>query len=434
MHQDAKDILYTEEQLKARVAELGHQISADYKGESVVLVGVLKGAIVFFTDLARSIDENVDVSFDFISCSSYGSGTTSTGVVRILKDLDRSVEGKHVLVVEDIVDTGTTLHYLLENLHARGAKSVRLAALLNKPERRKMDVEVDYVGFVIPDYFVIGYGLDYAEKYRHHRGGIGMSVHKHGTTGPGCAGTCCLKATDLGVSFGGEEVLRDVSFHLHCGEIVALIGPNGAGKSSLFRTILGQVPHTGTIEFQRAGGDKTRPLIGYVPQSPSFDRGDPVSVFDFFSAAISRYPVFLPSPRSLRARVGACLARVHGESLLDRRMGALSGGELQRVLLALALEPLPHILVLDEPLSGVDIDGEKQLLDMLDEIRTRYDLSILLSTHDFATLGQFADKVILLKGTVLRVGPPDEVLASPEFQEVFHLNLGKGNLGKGGRG
>ena len=220
-----------------------------------------------------------------------------------------------------------------------------------------------------------------------------MSVHKHGTTGPGCAGTCCLKATDLGVSFGGEEVLRDVSFHLHCGEIVALIGPNGAGKSSLFRTILGQVPHTGTIEFQRAGGDKTRPLIGYVPQSPSFDRGDPVSVFDFFSAAISRYPVFLPSPRSLRARVGACLARVHGESLLDRRMGALSGGELQRVLLALALEPLPHILVLDEPLSGVDIDGEKQLLDMLDEIRTRYDLSILLSTHDFATLGQFADKV-----------------------------------------
>ena len=261
-----------------------------------------------------------------------------------------------------------------------------------------------------------------------------MSVHKHGTTGPGCAGTCCLKATDLGVSFGGEEVLREVSFHLHCGEIVALIGPNGAGKSSLFRTILGQVPHTGTIEFQRAGGDKTRPLIGYVPQSPSFDRGDPVSVFDFFSAAISRYPVFLPSPRSLRARVGACLARVHGESLLDRRIGALSGGELQRVLLALALEPLPHILVLDEPLSGVDIDGEKQLLDMLDEIRTRYDLSILLSTHDFATLGQFADKVILLKGTVLRVGPPDEVLASPEFQEVFHLNLGKGNLGKGGRG
>ena len=156
MHQDAKEILYTAEQLQARVAELGKAISEDYKNESVVLVGVLKGAIVFFTDLARAIDDSVDVSFDFISCSSYGSGTTST-----------SVEGKHVLVVEDIVDTGTTLHYLLENLHARGAKSVRLAALLNKPDRRKMDVDVDYVGFIIPDYFVIGYGLDYAEKYRH---------------------------------------------------------------------------------------------------------------------------------------------------------------------------------------------------------------------------------------------------------------------------
>ena len=272
-----------------------------------------------------------------------------------------------------------------------------------------------------------------------------MRKIKHGKLAAGCADACCLKLEGLSVNLQGDSILEDVSFHLHCGEIVALIGPNGAGKSSLFRSILGQMPYSGSITFSPAGGPAirladgavtggARPLVGYVPQSPSFDRGDPVSVFDFFSAAISRYPVFLPSPRSLRARVGACLARVHGESLLDRRIGALSGGELQRVLLALALEPLPHILVLDEPLSGVDIDGEKQLLDMLDEIRTRYDLSILLSTHDFATLGQFADKVILLKGTVLRVGPPDEVLASPEFQEVFHLNLGKGNLGKGGRG
>ena len=163
-----------------------------------------------------------------------------------------------------------------------------------------------------------------------------------------------------------------------------------------------------------------------MPQSPSFDRGDPVSVFDFFSAAISRWPVFLPAPRRLRARVAECLARVHGDSLIDKRMGALSGGELQRVLLALALEPLPHILVLDEPLSGVDIDGERQLLDMLDEIRTRFDLSILLSTHDFATLDQYADKVLLLKNEILRVGAPAEVLSSPEFQAVFHLDLGKG--------
>ena len=154
-----------------------------------------------------------------------------------------------------------------------------------------------------------------------------------------------------------------------------------------------------------------------------------MSVFDFFSAAISSWPVFLPTPKSLRKRVLSCLERVHGADLINKRMGALSGGELQRVLMAMALEPLPHILILDEPLSGVDIDGEKQMMDMLDEIRTRYDLSILLSTHDFATLNQFADKVILLKSEVLKVGTPDEVLSSPEFQEVFHLNLGKGGRG-----
>ena len=253
-----------------------------------------------------------------------------------------------------------------------------------------------------------------------------MSVHKHGNTGPGCAGSCCLKVEDLGVHFGGEEVLHDVSFHLHCGEIVALSGANGAGKGSLFRTILGQIPHTGTIEFQRAGGDRTRPLIGYVPQSPTFDRGDPVSVLDFFAAAVDHWPVFLPIPKALRERVRTCLERTHAGGLLDRRIGALSGGEVQRVLMALALEPLPHILILDEPLSGVDIDGEKQLLDMLDEIRRTYDLSILFSTHDFATLSRYADKVILLKHQVLRVGPPDEVLDSPEFRDVFHLDLGRG--------
>ena len=154
-----------------------------------------------------------------------------------------------------------------------------------------------------------------------------------------------------------------------------------------------------------------------------------MSVLDFFAAAVSDWPVFLPIPGKLRRRVLDCLERVHGGALIDKRLGALSGGELQRVLLALALEPLPHILILDEPLSGVDIDGERQLMDMLDEIRRRYDLSILFSTHDFATLGQYADKVVLLRSSVLRVGPPEEVLSSPEFKEVFHLDMGKGAKG-----
>ena len=264
-----------------------------------------------------------------------------------------------------------------------------------------------------------------------------MRKIKHGRLAGGCSDACCLKLEGVSVHIQGEEILEDVSFHLHCGEIVALIGPNGAGKSTLFRSILGQTPYKGSITFSPAGGPAirladgaaaggTRPLVGYVPQSPSFDRGDPVSVLDFFTAATAKWPVWLPVPQKYRDRAAASLRRVHGEDLLDRAMGALSGGQLQRVLLALALEPVPHILILDEPLSGVDIEGEHQLLEMLDELRTQYDLSIFLSTHDFATLGSFADKVILLNRRVLKAGPPDEVLSSPEFYETFHLRMGRG--------
>ena len=242
---------------------------------------------------------------------------------------------------------------------------------------------------------------------------------------PGKPGTCRLQVKDLGVTLEGESILREISFQLNCREIVALIGPNGAGKSSLFRSILGQMPYTGSIRFELAGGYPSHPKIGYVPQSPSFDRGYPISVLDFFAAAISRWPVFLPVPKSLREKVSECLERVHGEALLHKPIGALSGGELQRVLLALALEPIPQILILDEPLSGVDVGGEHLLMDMLDEIRRTYDLSILFSTHDFSTLRQYADKVILLQQAILKVGTPAEVLHSSEFQSVFHLNLGE---------
>ena len=264
-----------------------------------------------------------------------------------------------------------------------------------------------------------------------------MRKMKHGKLASGCADACCLKLDGLSVNLEGDQILEDVSFHLHCGEIAALIGPNGAGKSTLFRSILGQTSYKGNITFSPAGGPAirladgavvggSRPLVGYVPQSPSFDRGDPVSVLDFFTAATAKWPVWLPVPQKYRDRAAASLRRVHGEDLLDRAMGALSGGQLQRVLLALALEPVPHILILDEPLSGVDIEGEHQLLEMLDELRTQYDLSIFLSTHDFATLGSFADKVILLNRRVLKAGPPDEVLSSPEFYETFHLRMGRG--------
>ena len=261
---------------------------------------------------------------------------------------------------------------------------------------------------------------------------------KHGKLAGGCSDSCCLKLEDLSIAVDSEQILDGVSFHLHCGQIVALIGPNGAGKSSLLRAILGQMPYTGSITFSPAGGPAirlsdpagtakgSRPLVGYVPQSPAFDRGDPVSVLDFFTAATSRWPVWLPIPKKYREQAAASLSRVHAQDLLDKPMGALSGGQLQRVLLALALDPVPHILLLDEPLSGVDAEGEHQLLEMLDELRTQYDLSIFLTTHDFATLDNFADEVILLDKKVLCAGTPAQVLSSAEFYDTFHLRMGKG--------
>lgn len=164
MHQDVKEILFTEEQIQKRVREMGAQITADYAGKTILLCGILKGAVVFYTDLARQIQG--PVKFDFMSCSSYGSSATSSGAVTIRKDMDNDVAGKDILIVEDIIDTGITLSYLVPYLKKRGANSVKLATLLSKPSRRKVDIHVDYNGFEIPDAFVVGYGLDYDSSYR----------------------------------------------------------------------------------------------------------------------------------------------------------------------------------------------------------------------------------------------------------------------------
>jgi hypoxanthine phosphoribosyltransferase len=158
------DILVQPDALRRRVEELGKQITADYAGKDLLLVGVLKGAVFFLADLMRHIEVPCDL--DFMAVSSYGSATDSSGVVRILKDLDAPLEGRAVLIVEDIVDSGLTLQYLLRNLGARNPASLEVCALLTKPERRKVELEAKYVGFEIPDRFVIGYGLDFEEKYR----------------------------------------------------------------------------------------------------------------------------------------------------------------------------------------------------------------------------------------------------------------------------
>ena len=161
---DMAEVLIDEQTLQATIKRMGDQITQDYAGKELLLIGVLKGAIMFMVDLARSI--NLPLTLDFMAISSYGASTVSSGVVRILKDLDASIENKHVLIVEDIIDSGMTLSYLADYLKARGPASLKICALLNKPDRRTSDVVIDYHGFDIPDKFVVGYGLDYAEIYR----------------------------------------------------------------------------------------------------------------------------------------------------------------------------------------------------------------------------------------------------------------------------
>ncbi|MEO5953457.1 MAG: hypoxanthine phosphoribosyltransferase [Chloroflexia bacterium] len=164
MLDDIDHILVSEEQIKNTIADLGRTLTDQYAGEELVLIGVLKGAIIFIVDLARAI--NLPVKLDFMAVASYGASTQTSGIVRILKDLDSSIEGKHVLIVEDIIDSGLTLKYIIETLQSRNPSSLKVCALLNKPARRQVDVQVDYICFDIPDEFVVGYGLDFNQIYR----------------------------------------------------------------------------------------------------------------------------------------------------------------------------------------------------------------------------------------------------------------------------
>ncbi len=165
MYEDKIDQRYSEKEIRDAIAEMAERIAADYEGREIRMVGVLKGAFMVISDLARAL-HHVPLSIDFMSIASYGSGTSTSGVVRILKDLDRDVAGQHVLVVEDIIDSGLTLSWLLKNLRSRNPASIEVAALLRKPEAARVDVPVKYVGFDIENEFVVGYGLDYAERYR----------------------------------------------------------------------------------------------------------------------------------------------------------------------------------------------------------------------------------------------------------------------------
>jgi hypoxanthine phosphoribosyltransferase len=164
MKEDIKEVLLTESQIRDKIREIGKQISKDYKDKNPILVGILKGSVIFLADLMKEVD--IPCTMDFMAVSSYGNSTESTGIVKIIKDLDSSIEGENVIIVEDIIDTGVTLSYLRNYLKARNPNSIEIVTLLNKPSRRKVEIVPKYCGFSVPDYFLVGYGLDFAEKYR----------------------------------------------------------------------------------------------------------------------------------------------------------------------------------------------------------------------------------------------------------------------------
>ena len=232
----------------------------------------------------------------------------------------------------------------------------------------------------------------------------------------------CLKIHDIGVTVGGKTLLENVNLHAHCGELTAIIGRNGAGKSTLLKAILNEIKHRGHVEFSGHNGTPVkgqRPRIGYVPQSLALDSNSPATVYDMLQSLTGMYPVFLPRRRRTAERFTAHLERFRAAHLLDQRVGKLSGGELQRVLLAAATLPCPDLLILDEPVSGVDHSGLVEFYHVVEELKRTEDLVILMVSHDLEFVRCHADRVVLLDRTVQAVGTPDEVFTHSAFAAAF---------------
>ncbi len=232
-------------------------------------------------------------------------------------------------------------------------------------------------------------------------------------------GLHCIKIKDFGVSFGEQVILSDVNLHIHCGTLTSVIGRNGAGKSTLIRGILGEIPHTGELEFRNTENGRIRKIkIGYVPQKLQLEAAAPISVYDMITSFRSRVPVFLPSAKQ-RKRALEALEEFAAEDLIDKKVGMLSGGELQRVLLAMAVMDDPDLLLLDEPVSGIDKNGMDLFYEKMKYLKENHDLAVVLVSHDLDYVAKYSDKVILLEETVAASGSPRVVFNSPEFKKVF---------------
>ena len=239
-------------------------------------------------------------------------------------------------------------------------------------------------------------------------------------------GLHCIKINHLGVTLGGQEILKDINLHIHCGSLNAVIGRNGAGKSTLIRAILNDIPHTGNIEFKdRENGRIQKLKMGYVPQSMNVEKQTPVSVYDMIAAYQSSVPVFFMRGPKIRQKILEHLRIFEADYLIDKQVCNLSGGEQQRVLLSMALMDSPNLLLLDEPVSGIDQNGMDLFYKTIYHLKENYDLAVILISHDLYYVRRYADKAVLIDKTVLKQGSVKEVFGSQEFAQVFQYGKGE---------
>lgn len=243
--------------------------------------------------------------------------------------------------------------------------------------------------------------------------------HSPCDTGGAC-GLHCIKMTDIGVTIGKTKIIEHINLHIHCGKLTVIIGRNGAGKSTLIKAMIGEIKHEGSIEFRDMKQDLLSDLrVGYVPQHLNVEKNTPTSVYDMFASFISNRPVFIKRSKKLYQEIQKHLEMFQAQDLIDKRVCDLSGGELQRVLLSIACTPIPNLLLLDEPVSGIDRNGMELFYRNIDKLKREFDLALILVSHDLEFVEKYADHVILLDKSIIKEGSAAEVLDSEEFREIF---------------
>ena len=234
---------------------------------------------------------------------------------------------------------------------------------------------------------------------------------------------CCIKIEGLTVRLGKDTILEGLDLHVHCGDVLAIVGPNGAGKTTLLRAILGEVPYEGSMVSLIGGVERRRPRIGYVPQKLQFDVDSPISVLDLVVAAISHRPVWMGISRKLCLKAEEILRVFSADHLIYRRIGELSGGEIQRILLAIAMTDHPELLLLDEPSAGVDVKGLSLFYQLVRDLKKQHDISVILVTHDLSGISPYVDRLVLLNRSIIATGTPDEVLSDEKLLRAFGPSL-----------